>query len=197
MTPPEPNESPPGDVSPGRPAAAAAQPVTTLRGASVDVDIRRVGRVVALVCVVILAVTGAVLLVAGIHTNQQITTLHRQGVPVSITVTGCTGLIGGTGAQSAGYACNGTYLVHGTRYHQAIPGMAFHAVGSTFPGVAVPGDPKLLSTPDQVASQHASWRAYLVPGVLLVVAVAWGGALYGHRRSRRSDAQGTGAGAPR
>lgn len=175
----------------GAPGGDDDQPVTTLRGASVDVDIRRVGRVVALVCVAALAVTGAVLLVAGIHTNQQITELQRHGVPVSITVTGCTGLIGGTGAQAAGYSCNGTYLVHGARYHQDIPGMAFHAVGSTFRGVAVPGDPKLLSTPDQVATEQASWRAVLIPVLLLLAAVVWSGLLYRAHRVRRSSTGGT------
>jgi len=36
-------------------------------------------------------------------------------------------------------------------------------------GVADPGDPKLLSTPAQLAHQHSSWRVFILPGVLLLV----------------------------
>jgi hypothetical protein len=88
-------------------------------------------------------------------------------------------------------------VVRGVRFRQNIPGMRFHAVGSTFAGVAVPGDPKLLSTPDQVASQRATWRAYLIPGLLLLVAVGWGVALARRRGARPAATGGTGQGEPR
>jgi hypothetical protein len=161
------------------------EPLTRLRGNSVEVDIRRTGRIVGWICCVALLVTGVVLLVAGVHTNDQINRLHDQGVPVRVTVTSCTGLIGGTGGQVAGYSCTGTYRVGGTLYRQAIPGTtAFHQVGTTIDGVVVPGDPKLLSTPDQVAAQHASWRVIIVPAILILAALAIGAALLRGRRIR-------------
>jgi hypothetical protein len=166
-----PDSAAPTAVSTGG-EAQSDRPVTTLRGATVDVDIRRTGRVVLVVCLVALTVVGLVLLIAGIRNNDQANSLRQRGVPVTVTVTHCLGLIGGTGAQGAGYSCTGTYVLDGQLYHQAIPGLAFHAVGSTLPGVAVPGDPKLLSTPSQLALQHASWRVFILPGILLLVVVA-------------------------
>lgn len=176
------------------------QPVTTLRGATVDVDLRWIARVVVAILLVTLVVLAIVLLVVGLHTNSQIDRLRHDGVPVSVTVTHCTGLIGGTGSQTAGYSCTGTYTVDGTRYLQAIPGTTvFHALGSTFEGVVVPGDPRLLSTPAQVEAQHASARVFTLPGVLVLVAVVWGSALLVRRRRRRRPprAAGTTAGTER
>jgi hypothetical protein len=162
----------------------------------VDVDLRWAAKAVIAVCLAALVVTGAVLLVSGLHTNSQINALHDKGVPVEITVTGCLGLMGGTGSQLAGYSCTGTYVLDGVQYTQAIPGLAFHAVGHTVAGVAVPGDPKLLSTPDQVASQHASWRVFLIPGILFLIAIAWVAELY-RRRPRRTAPAGTAPVEPR
>ena len=179
----------PDPVGGSRPASDD-RPVTTLRGASVDVDIRRTGQVIGWICCAALIVTGLVLLVAGLNTNDQINRLRSQGVPVSVTVTACIGLIGGTGGQGAGYSCTGTYRVDGTQYRQTIPGTAaFHQVGSTIAGVVVPADPKLLSTPDQVASQHASWRVAIIPGVLILVAVVGGLALLRGRRDGHSSTE--------
>jgi hypothetical protein len=110
---------------------------------------------------------------------------------VSVKVTSCAGLLGGTGSQNAGYVCTGTYLVDGTRYVQTIPGTAvFYAVGSKFQGVVVPSDPKLLSTPAQVAAQHASNRVFLLPAVLILVAMVWAAALVVRRKRRAAGDAG-------
>jgi hypothetical protein len=182
-----------GTSGSGRPEGAE-EPVTTLRGATVDVDTRRASQFVVGVCVLALVVTGIVLLIAGVQKNAQSTSLREHGVPVDVTVTGCLGLMGGTGASPAGYSCQGTYTVGGRQYHQAIPGTAtFHARGSTFEGVVVPSDPKLLSTADQVASQRASWRVFIVPIVLILAGVLIGATVLWRRRSgdhRRSAGTG-------
>jgi hypothetical protein len=114
-----------------------------------------------------IAVTAVILLIAGIQKNQQITSLQRHGVPVSVTVSNCIGLMGGSGTNVAGYACTGTYTVNGHVYKEAIPGTALHQPGSTVQGVTVPGDSGLLSTPGQVAGDRASWRVFIAPAVLL------------------------------
>ena len=173
------------DAAHGPGSGPGDQPVATLRGATVDVDVRRAGQVVVAVCLLALAVTGTILLIAGIRNNDQIDNLRHNGVPVTLTVDRCLGLMGGTGAQVAGYSCTATYTVDGVVYHQAIPGLSFHSPGSIVSGVAVPGDPKLLSTPDQLARQHASWRVFVVPGALLLVVVVVLAAL-GLRRSGRA-----------
>ena len=146
------------------------------------------------VCLAAVAITGLILLIAAIRNNNQIDELHHHGVPVTVKVTSCLGLMGGTGQQPAGYSCSGTYTLAGTHYHQSIPGLAFHPPGGTIQGVAVPGDPKLLSTPDQLARQHASWKAFVIPGLLLVFVVVVLAVLFLRRRRREwADADGVAA----
>lgn len=51
--------------------------------------------------------------------------LHRlasEGVPVTITVTGCTGLASGTGITTVGYRCRGSFTLDGQRYDEEIHG---------------------------------------------------------------------------
>lgn len=148
------------------------QPIASLRGATVNVDAQRARQVVVGVGLVALAVTGAFLLAAAIQNNSQINSLRHDGVSVPVTVTGCLGLMGGTGQQAAGYSCTGRYTLDGTVYRQAIPGLTFHTPGSTIEGIAVPGDPRLLTTPDQLARQHASFTGFIIPGLLLAFVVA-------------------------
>jgi len=182
---PGPPPPPPG-IS-GTPGAGGEGPVSTLRGAGVDVDLRRVGRVAGALCLGALAVVAVVLFVAGAQKNAQITRLRQHGVPVVATVTGCLGLLGGSGSNPAGYACTGTYTLHGHRYHEAIPGDGFRAEGSKVRGVADPGDPTLFSTAAAVAAEHASWHVFITPSVLVaVLAVLL--AVVGLRRRRGAGA---------
>ena len=115
--------------------------VATLRGAGVDVDVRRAGRVLVGAVLGALAVLAVVLFVAGAQKNAQITSLRSHGVPVTVTVTGCTGLLGGSGSNAAGYACRGTFSVAGHRYDEAIPGDTLYPPGTPLAAVTVPGDP--------------------------------------------------------
>jgi hypothetical protein len=155
----------------------AGEPVTTLRGAGVAVDGRRIGRVVVALCLVALAVLVTLLYVAGAQKNSQITRLRQQGVAVTVTVTRCLGLMGGSGSNLAGYSCRGTFTVDGRRYNEVIPGNTFHAPGATLQAVTVPGDPALLSTPGTLENERASWRVFILPTSLLVILVILAGAL--------------------
>jgi hypothetical protein len=145
------------------------EPVTTLRGARVDVDARRVTRLVAGACLMALAAAVIVLFVAGVQKNAQLTRLRNQGVPVEVTVSGCLGLMGGSGSNSAGYDCTGAFTLAGHRYHEAIPGSALYSPGTRIRAVAVPQDPALLATPRALVTQHASGRVFLLPAVLLAL----------------------------
>ena len=148
------------------------QPVGTLRGAGVQVDAARVGRVALVLALAVLVLVGVVLLVAGYRKNSQVDDLRAHGVPVQVTVRHCLGLMGGSGSNTAGYECTGTYSVQGTTYVEGIPGSTFHADGATIAGVVPSDDPGLLSTPATVASSHTTMTLYLVGAAQLVVAAA-------------------------
>jgi len=148
----------------------------------VEVDVRLVGRIVLAVCLVALAVVAVALFVAGVDKNDQITRLRQHGVAVGVTVTGCLGLLGGSGSNAAGYECKGTFTLAGHRYHEDIPGNTIRTPGSTIRAVAVPGNPPLLSTARAVATDRPSWHVFAVPTILIVVDVLAVGALVVRRR---------------
>jgi len=140
-----------------------------LRGAGVEADFRRVGRVALWLFLVALAVVVVGLYAAGAQKNAQITALRLHGVVVVATSTGCQGLLGGSGSNAAGYSCRGTYDVGGRRYDELMPGDVLHDPGTTFRIVAATTDPTLLATPSQVRGEHASWEVFALPTVLLAV----------------------------
>jgi len=147
------------------------EPLSTLRGAGGGPGVRQVGRVAAVVGLVALATTVLVLFVAAAHKNDQITTLHRHGVGVEVTVTTCAGLMGGSGSNAAGYACRGTFKLDGVRYEEAVPWASLNPPGTTLRAVTVPGDPALLATVGELRGEHASPRVFIIPALLLGVLV--------------------------
>lgn len=152
-----------------------AAPLSALRGAGVSVDARRVGRVTMALCLATLAIVAVVLFIAGAQKNAQISELRTEGVTIKVTVTGCMGLLGGSGSNAAGYACRGTYTFRGHRYDEAIPGNVNLIPHSTLPVVIARGEPTLVSTVEAVRREHPSWRVFIVPAVLallVVVAIA-------------------------
>jgi MFS family permease len=180
------------------PQALSTDSLTTLRGAGVDVDVRRLGRVVGGMCLAGLAAVAIVLFAAGVDKNAQITDLHQRGVAVQITVTGCMGLLGGSGSNPVGYACTGTVMLDGHRYRESIPGDTLYPPGAKIRGVAVPGDPPLLSTPHAVATERASWNVFVVPTILLAAFLFLVGAVgFRRRKARRPDPASLPAEGPR
>ena len=164
------------------------QPLTTLRGASVDVDARIVGRVVVAICLAGLTVLTVILFVAGAHKNAEINGLKQHGVPVVDTVSACSGLLGGSGSNPVGYRCWGTFTIDGHSYTKDIPGNVLRTAGSKIKAIADPGVPGLVTTPSELAGEHASAGVFLLPTALLVVLVVLVGALAlrQRRRSTRS-----------
>ncbi len=153
-----------------------------------QVDGRRIVQVLVGLVLVTLAVLVVVFTVAGIHNNRQINQLRDQGVAVEVTVTGCQGLLGGSGSNSAGYSCRGSYELDGRRYSEVLPGTSLHVPGSTIRSVAVPGDPALVSPVSIVDSEHASDGVFILPAVLLVILL---GALGGLVLLRRGAGERT------
>ncbi len=136
------------------------------------VDARRASRVALILCLIALVAASAALFVVGARKNGQISELRKDGVPITVTVTKCIGLLGGSGSNAAGYACRGHYNFGGTRYEEAIPGNVNRAPGSSVSGVITPDNPSLLSTPATVRRERTSWRVFIAPGVLMLIAVA-------------------------
>ena len=161
------------------------EPLTRLRGNTVEIDKRRLGRVIVGICVVTLVVLVIVFTIIGAQKNSQIDRLRHDGVPVTVRVTVCQGLLGGSGSNGAGYACTGTFTFEGARHTESIPGSAFYAPGSTLHAVVVPGDPALMTPVGVLADEHASWKVFILPAVLLLVLVLLVGAVLFRRR--RSD----------
>ena len=164
------------------------QRVGALRGAGVQVDAGRVGHWAAVLGLVAVMVTAGVLLVASARKNSQIDSLKANAVPVEMTVTKCLALVGGTGSSPAGFECTGTYLYEGVRHIQGIPGSANLMVGSTVHGVVASDDPGLFSTPQTIASEHASVTRVVLPGAILVVTA--GLCVWVVVRRRRRHAEG-------
>jgi uncharacterized membrane protein len=152
------------------------------------VDGRRVGQVAIGIMLVTLLVLTIVFTVVGIHTNQQNDRLHNDGVPVTFTVAGCLGLLGGSGSNAAGYSCHGTYTLKGKTYSEQLPGDSFHRPGSNVPAIAVPGDPALVSPASIVATQHSSASAFVLPIILFVVLLVFVVLLLMLRRRRQASA---------
>jgi hypothetical protein len=177
------------------PAETRSGPVSTLRGAGAQVDARRAGQVALALVLATLAVLVVAFLVVGIDKNRHIDELRGQGVPVTFTVTGCQGLLGGSGSNGAGYACRGTYRLDGHTYTEPLPGTAFFAPGAAVRAVAVPSDPGLVSPVRIVDSEHASSKVFVLPAVLFVVLVLLVTAvLVRHRQGRPRSGPGTDVG---
>jgi hypothetical protein len=162
-----------------------SEPLTTLRGARVDVDVRRAARVIVVILLVALAGIVASLFVADANTNSEITSLQRHGVPVVLTVTGCKALLGGSGSNAAGYRCRGIFELKGHQYQETVPDDSLYALGSKVNVIAAGNDPGLIATPHQVRTERASWNLFIVPVVLLVVLIASLTAIVLRRKSRR------------
>lgn len=171
-----------------------ADRVAALRGAGVDgVDTRRLGRIVVGLVVVTLAVLVVVFSFVGLHKNQQSDRLRNDGVPVTFTVSSCTGLVGGSGSNPVGYVCHGSYTLNGHTYSEQLPGNDFHHPGSTVASIAVPGDPSLVAPAAMVATEHSSTGVFVVPVILFVilaVLVAW---IFVRYRKQRDRAAGDSA----
>ncbi len=144
------------------------KPVTTLRGATVEVDARHARTVLMAICLLALAASTIVLFISGMDKNAQINRLRQQGVPLEVTVSTCLGHMGGSGSNLAGYDCTASITLNGHRYSDSLPGNALVTPGTRLRAVVVPSDPALLSTPRAMATQHSSWRVFILPSVLVV-----------------------------
>ena len=195
MTTPDPPVPADGKQERGAGATRADEPVDrvgTLRGAGVGgVDTHRLGRILIGATVATLALLVVVFTVVGVHQNQQDDRLHNQGVPVTFTVSGCLGLLGGSGSNAAGYSCRGSYTLDGHRYSERLPGNDLHPPGTSVAAIAVPGDPALVAPEAMVRTEHSSNGVFLVPLILFVILALFVALLFILSRRRQAEQTGT------
>jgi len=175
-----------GGPTPGE-TVPSDEPLGTLRGAGIKVDGRRVGRVLLALIVVALAVLVVILYATGIQKNSQITRLHQHGVPVDVRVSGCLGLLGGSGSNQAGYACRGSFTLDGRRYSESIPGNILRIPGTTVRAVTVRDDPALLETARALTGEQSSGKVFVLPTILLILLLLALAALELRRRHLRQQ----------
>jgi hypothetical protein len=176
----------PDTPAPSGPPRSSSEPLSTLRGAGVNYNPRKVAQVAIGLCVAALAVCVVVFTVAGIHQNNQINTLRHDGVPVTVTVTNCLGLMGGSGSNAAGYSCTASFTVRGAHYSETLPGTDFHDRGATVAATVVPNDPALVSPDAILRTQHASFGVFWLPLILLAILVLFVALIVAVRRRRQS-----------
>jgi hypothetical protein len=145
-----------------------------IRGAGgVTLDSHRVLVVIVGSCLVILAAVAVALGIAAIDQNARNTSLQQNGVAVDVSVTGCIGVLSGTGVTVASFNCRGSFTLGGHTYTDTIRGSSARlATGSIVKAVADPDNPSVLSTTQSVATAHPSWRALILPAILLALAIA-------------------------
>lgn len=106
------------------------------------------------------------------HDNSRIERMKFRGVPVSVTVTRCTGNIGGSGSNAAGFTCAGGYTVAGTTYHELIGSMTtFARPGTELRGVADPSKLTTVVLSSALSKSEASLAAYIPAGLILAALI--------------------------
>jgi uncharacterized integral membrane protein len=156
-----------------------------LRGAPVEVNTRRVSQIVSILIIAILTVLTVTFFLSGVHRNSDVSNLQRHGTSISVTVTTCTGELGGSGSTLADYRCEGTFTLNGQRFHDTIPGHVFRPTGSTAVFVTSKNNPSLLATSLEVRDDTTTWSVFIVPFVLLAILIVFV-AFVTRRRARRS-----------
>jgi hypothetical protein len=135
----------------------------------VTTSAQRVLQVLALITLVALAFLSVLFYISGAHKNNQINQLQHHGVAINAKVTGCLGLLGGSGSNKAGYICTVHFTRDGKYHNETVPGSAFLRPGHTIRAVILPSDPGLISTPPILASEHSSGNVYILPTIFLAL----------------------------
>ena len=155
-----------------------------IRGAgAARVDPRRVGWILAVATLTVLAVATVFLSISTASSNSDASSLRRDGVPVQATVTRCTGITSGIGMGVEYYECRGDYTLGGETFNEVIHGSRSQLpVGQAVSALAIPGKPSSLGLPGAAGSSGG--RSYAVPvGLGMVTVAGAAGLLLWRRRS--------------
>ena len=171
------------------PVAPNPHDVSSLRGPEAQRIGGRFWFVACVLVAIVIAVFIVVSFIAAVNDNARMVRLKTQGVSVVVTVTSCTGHIGGSGSNAAGYTCYGTYRVHGVRYQEIIGSKTTtSATGTTVRGIADPSHPSTVELASAVAASSPSDSAFVVPSILAALFVALWLVVARARRTRSKNA---------
>ena len=119
-----------------------AEKVAALRGAEAAGSARTVGVVLAWLLVVLLGVALVLDVVGTLSDRARAERLQSHGVVVEATIATCTGNLGGSGSNGAGYTCSASYRVAGQHYTELLGGQSsFLEPGHRVAAVADPAEP--------------------------------------------------------
>ncbi len=143
--------------------------VVALRGPT-PADIGRNHWLLAAVLgLVVLAASIVVSFTSAVNANSTIVRMQTHGIPVTVTVGDCIGNIGGSGSNSAGFTCHGSYRVAGVAFHEIIGSMStFAKAGTIERGIADPNRHNTVELASAVRDTSPSATAY-IPSVVLAV----------------------------
>lgn len=163
-----------------------------VRGAKGGVDRRQALRFMASVGITALIALTVVLTIQAVHENGRLSRLHRNGVAVTATVTGCVALASGTGITESGYRCTASFTLDGHPYVAVLAGTdTLYSTGETVAAVVARNEPDNLSTAEAVNRDHASWTAFIPPTITLLIGVLFALFIVGRRRRPRSPRSGS------
>jgi hypothetical protein len=165
------------------------------RGEERPANVRRLGEVVVAIVAVALLALSATFFATGAQHNATLSDIEHHGVRVTVTVTSCTGLLGGSGSNGAGYTCKGSFTLDHERYESALPDNAAHGAGDKVVDVTPADNPGHLSTLSAWRTDRPSARVYIPPIVLGVAGLLAAALLVRSVVRRRRSAPAAGAGA--
>ena len=141
--------------------------VAAMRGGDAVGVAPRAWVVVGALALLVVGALLAISVISAANDNARITRMKDHGIAVTAVVGSCVGNLGGSGSNAANYTCRGQYAVAGTAFDEVIGAMStFAAPGSHVAAVADPSRPSTIELATAVATSTASWRAYVVPGLL-------------------------------
>ncbi|HUJ65682.1 MAG TPA: hypothetical protein VLX59_09110 [Acidimicrobiales bacterium] len=151
-------------------------------GGGVQISAGRLVRFLAGAAALVLIALAIETAVSAANQNSRAAKLRNNGIPVEVTITGCTGISSGIAQAVQYYQCRGTYTLDGQRYNEVIGAIrASLPPGQTVPAIAVRTDPALVTTATTV--KDGSYIPTIVLGALGVMLLL--GLLRWRRRSPR------------
>jgi hypothetical protein len=149
----------------------AEEQVASLRGAEAAGSAGAVGVVLLWLLVIGLGIALALDAIGTVSDRARAERLHSHGVAVEAAIARCTGNLGGSGSNGAGYTCSASYVAAGHHYTELLGGQSsFLEPGHKVAAVADPDEParivlaSALPSADVAASRIA---------VLVLLAAVW------------------------
>lgn len=159
-------------------ATTSENRVAPLRGPAV-VDVGRTPWLIAgVLALLALAVIVVVSFLSALNDHARLHRLQSAGIDVSVKVLNCTGNIGGSGSNGAGYTCRGSYQVNHVAFNELIGDKTtLSPTGTTLAGVVDPAKHSTVVLASAIKNAHASLANFITPLVLALLVVVLARAL--------------------